>query len=132
MSVHDPIADALTKIRNAVRAHHPTVDVRPSKFLERVLEVLRAEGYIRAYRVVGESVTQRTCRVYLKYSNKTPAMANVTRVSRPGVRVYRGKQNLPRVRRGLGTAIVTTSRGVMTEHQAYKEGIGGEVVCYVW
>ncbi len=133
MSVTDPVADALTKIRNASRAHHPTVEVRPSKFTQQVLDVLQQQGFIRTYRVVGEDVAQRTCRVYLKYAGKkTPAIAQVVRVSKPGVRVYASRATLPRVRRGMGVAIVTTSRGVMTERDAYRQGIGGEVVCYVW
>ncbi len=132
MAITDPTADALTKIRNASRAHHPTVDVRPSKFTEHVLKVLQQEGFIRTYRNVGEAVQSRTCRVYLKYLGKIPAIAQLVRVSKPGVRAYAGRNELPRVRRGLGVAIVTTSQGVMTERQAYRQGIGGEVVCFVW
>ena len=132
MPVTDPVADALTKIRNASRAHHPTVDVRPSKFTERILSVLQQEGFIRTFRMVGDDVSKKFCRVYLKYAKKTPAIAQVVRVSKPGLRVYANRADLPRVRRGMGVAIVTTSDGVMTERQAYKQGIGGEVVCYVW
>ena len=132
MPATDPIADALTKVRNASRVNHPTVEVRPSKFMERICEVLKQEGFIRSYKVTGETPTTRVLRVYLKYSKKTPAITEVIRVSKPGCRVYRPASELPRVLRGLGVAIVSTSRGVMTERDAYRQRIGGEVLCYVW
>jgi len=132
MGISDPIADALTKIRNASRAGHPTVDLWSSRFLERILEVLRREGFIRAHKPVGGAPTQQQVRVYLKYAKKAPAITQVVRVSRPGVRRYRTAARLPRVRGGLGVAVVSTSRGVMTEREAYQQRIGGEVVCYVW
>lgn len=132
MSVTDPIADGLTKIRNASRALHPTVDVAASKHLERVLRVFQQEGFIRTYKIVGELPKDRSARVYLKYVNKIPAIRQLRSVSRPGQRVYRKAAALPRILRGLGTAVVTTSKGVMTEREAYKQRIGGEVICYVW
>ncbi len=132
MSSSDPIADGLTKIRNASRAKHPTVDLRASRFLERLLEVLKQEGFIRTYKPMGETPAQRAVRVYLKYARNTPAITQVVRVSKPGVRRYRKAAELPRVLNGLGVAIVSTSRGVMTERDAYRQRIGGEVVCYVW
>ena len=132
MASSDPIADGLTKIRNASRAKHPTVDVRPSRFVAQILEVLKREGFIRAYKTVGESPAQRALRVYLKYAKKTQAITELTRISKPGVRMYRKAGELPRVLGGLGVAIVTTSKGVMTEREAYHQRIGGEVVCYVW
>ena len=132
MAITDPIADGLTKIRNASRAHHPTVDVRPTRLLVQMLEVLKQEGFIRSYKTVGESPAQRVLRVYLKYAKNTPAIREVIRVSKPGVRMYRKAVELPRVLGGLGAAIVTTSKGVMTERDAYRARIGGEVLCYVW
>ncbi len=132
MASNDPIADGLTKIRNASRAKHPTVDVRASRFLARILEVLKEEGFIRAYKLIGTTPQQRVLKVYLKYAQKTPAISELVRVSRTGMRVYRRAAALPRVLGGLGVAVVSTSRGVMTERTAYHQHIGGEVLCYVW
>ena len=132
MAVTDPIADGLTKIRNASRARHPSVDVRPSRLLEQILVVLKQEGFIRAYTLVGEAPAQRALRVYLKYAKQTPVIAEVVRMSKPGVRMYRKASELPRVLGGLGLAIVSTSRGVMAERDAYRQRTGGEVLCYVW
>ena len=128
----DPIADGLTKIRNASRAKHPTVEVQASRFLERLLDVLKQEGFIRTYRPMGETPAQRAFRVYLKYARNTPAITQIVRISKPGVRRYRKAVELPRVLNGLGVAIISTSRGVMTERDAYRQRIGGEVLCYVW
>ena len=132
MAASDPLADALTKIRNASRVLHPTVDVRASRIVERVLEVLKQEGYIRTYKAVGESVTQRILRVYLKYAKRTPAIRQLVRVSRPGQRNYRNASQLPRVLHGLGVAVISTSRGVMADRDAYRQRVGGEVLCHVW
>lgn len=132
MGASDPLADLLTKVRNASRAKHPTVEVKPSRLGERVLEVLKREGFIRTYKAVGEEPAQRRLRVYLKYANRTPAISHVVRVSKSGGRCYRKATALPRVLRGLGTAVISTSRGVMTEREAYQQRIGGEVLCYVW
>ena len=132
MAVSDPIADGLTKIHNASRAKHPTVEVRPSRLFEQMLEVLKQEGFIRSYKRVGDTPSRRMLRVYIKYAKKTPAINELIRVSRPGVRMYRKANELPRVLGGLGVAIVTTSQGVMTERDAYRQRIGGEVLCYVW
>lgn len=132
MALTDPIGDALTKIRNASRAKHPTVELRPSRLLLRILEVLKREGFIRAYKPAGDTPAQRVVRVYLKYVNKTPAIAQLIRVSTPGVRTYRKVEQLPRVLGGLGVAVVSTSKGLMTEREAYHARIGGEVICYVW
>ena len=143
MAVSDPIADGLTKIRNASRVRHPTVDVRASKMLSSILEVLKQEGFIRTYKPVGETPAQRYLRVYLKYAlsagitsgqagKKIPVVSQVIRVSKPGVRMYRKALELPRVLNGLGVAVVSTSKGVMTEREAYRQRIGGEVICYVW
>ncbi len=132
MSISDPISDGLTKIRNASRAEHPTVDVRASRLLERILEVLKQEGFIRTYKTLGESPAQRQLRVYLKYTKRTPAITQLIRISNPGVRKYRKASELPRVLGGLGIAIVSTSKGIMTEKIAYHQHIGGELLCYVW
>ena len=137
----DTIGNALTKIRNASRAHHPTVDVRFSKLFARILDVLKQEGFIRTYKAIGEDPASKMLRVYLKYgkgpasgapSKQTPAIAQLIRVSKPGVRTYRKSSELPRVLGGLGVAVVSTSRGLLTERDAYKQRIGGEVICYVW
>ena len=130
--IHDPISDALTKIRNASKSHHPAVDVRFSGLSSRILDVLKQEGFIRAYKLIGETPSTRSIRVYLKYAKKTPAITEVVRVSKPGARIYRKATELPRVLGGLGIAVVSTSRGIVTEQHAYKQRIGGEVLCYVW
>lgn len=132
MAISDPISDALTKIRNASRSRHPAVNVRASRFLGDILDVLKAEGFIRTYKPVGDTPAQRYLRVYLKYAKKTPAITNIVRVSKPGARTYRKASELPRVLRGLGVAVVSTSKGIVTERHAYQQGIGGEIVCYVW
>ncbi len=132
MAITDPIANGLTKIRNASLAKHPTVDVRASGVVERILDVLKQEGFIRTYKSVGQTPAQRVLRVYLKYVKKTPAISQVIRVSKPGVRQYRKAAELPRVLNGLGIAVVSTSKGIMTERDAYRQRIGGEVMCYVW
>ena len=128
----DPIADGLTKIRNASRAKHPAVDVRSSKLFTQVLEVLKREGFIRTYKTIGDEPAHTATRVYLKYVQKTPVISQLIRVSKPGVRTYRKASQLPRVLGGIGTAIVSTSQGVLTEQEAYKKRVGGEVICYVW
>ena len=130
--IHDSIGDALTKIRNASRSRHPAVDVRFSQLSTRILDVLKQEGFIRTYKLVGDVPAQRSIRVYLKYARKTPAITQVIRVSKPGARIYRKAVELPRVLGGLGIAIVSTSNGIVTEQEAYKRRIGGEVMCYVW
>jgi small subunit ribosomal protein S8 len=143
MASTDPIGDGLTKIRNASRAGHPAVDVRFSRMFARILDVLKQEGFIRTYKPLGESPAQQRLRVYLKYAlpaplskgqagKKTPAITQLIRISKPGARLYRKSSQLPRVLGGLGVAIVSTSRGIVTEREAYQQRIGGEVICYVW
>ena len=131
MPSSDPLADVLTKIRNASRAKHPMVDVRASRIAERVLDVLKQEGYIRTYKAMGEVPTQRMLRVYLKYAKKIPAIKELVRISTPGRRKYSNASLLPRVLRGLGVAVISTSRGVMADRDAYRQRVGGEVICYV-
>ena len=131
MAITDTLSDALTKIRNASLAKHATVDLRASKLSALALEVLRKEGYIRAYKPMGEAPKKRL-RVYLKYTNKTAAISHLVRVSRPGRREYKRASNLPRVLRGLGVAVVSTSRGLLADRVAYKQHIGGEILFYVW
>ena len=131
MPASDPIADGLTKIRNASRAKHAVVEVRASKLLEQMLIVMQSEGFVRAYRVV-ETPPSRTLRVHLKYAGKRPAITGLRRMSNPGRRMYRNAKHLPRVLRGLGIAVLSTSRGLMTDREAYQQKVGGEILCYVW
>jgi len=137
----DTLADALTKIRNASRAKHATVEVPATRLAERVMDVLKQEGFIRGYKVGGETPVTRFLRVYLKYASaqetgrvrtKIPAITQVVRISTPGVRRYSGAQRLPRVLGGLGVAIISTSQGIMSDREAFRKRMGGEVLCYVW
>jgi len=132
MGVTDPIADGLTKLRNASRAKHATVDLRASRMLAQLMEVLKQTGFIRTYKAVGDTPPQRMLRVYLKYTTRRAAITDVVRVSKAGKRIYRKAASLPRVLRGLGVAVVSTSKGLMTDRDAYRQHIGGEIVCYVW
>ena len=132
MSAIDPIANCLTKIRNASRALHPTVEVPAARFTEQLLIVLKQEGFVRNYKPVGQA-PKRMLRIYLKYApGRVPAIGQLIRVSKGGRRHYSGVQDLPKVLSGLGRAIVTTSKGVMTDQEARRQHVGGEVVCYVW
>ena len=132
MAASDPIGDGLTKISNASRAGHPTVEVSASRFLSTILDVLKREGFIRAWKSVGDTPAQRVFRIYLRYAKKRPVITHLVRVSRPGMRRYYHARDLPRVLGGLGVAIVSTSNGLMTERDAYHKRVGGEVICYVW
>jgi len=130
MSMTDPIADMLTRIRNGQKARKVSVSMPSSTAKTAVAEVLKDEGYITAYSTETEGVkTELT--IELKYFEGTPVIENVQRVSRPGLRVYRGNEELPKVLGGLGVAIISTSAGVMSDRQARKQGIGGEVLCVV-
>lgn len=132
MTMTDPIADMLTRIRNASKAYHESVDVPASKMKQEIARILKEEGYIRDYALIQEGGFP-VVRVFLKYADdKTRAIAGIRRISKPGLRVYAKKTELPRVFGGLGIAIISTPRGVMTDRQARKEQIGGEVVAYVW
>jgi small subunit ribosomal protein S8 len=128
----DPIADMLTRLRNASTARHAHVEMPQSTLKIRIAEVLRDEGYIREFSTHGDG-PQRTLRIELKYvGKKEPVLSGLRRVSRPGLRVYRGAQDLPRVFGGLGTAIVSTPQGVMSGRKARKLHVGGEVLAEVW
>lgn len=128
----DPIADMLTRVRNALAARHPKVDVPASKLKTEIARILKEEGYIANFKVAEEGV-KKTIKIYLKYSNdNAPVITRIERVSRPGCRVYVGQNDIPRVQGGLGINILTTPRGVMTGRHARKEGIGGELLCRIW
>src|SRR5512147_3038076 len=128
----DPIADMLTRVRNAIQARHPKVDVPASKLKTEIARILKEEGYITNFKVAEEGA-KKTIKIYLKYSTgNAPVISHIERVSRPGCRNYVGKHQIPRVLGGLGINILTTPRGVMTGRAAYKEGVGGEILCQVW
>ncbi|MDO4618617.1 MAG: 30S ribosomal protein S8 [Clostridia bacterium] len=132
MQITDPIADLLTRIRNANTQKHETVDCPSSKMKEAIVEILANEGYIKAYQVI-EDGKQNVIRMTLKYSpSGERVITGLKRVSKPGLRYYASAEEMPRVLKGLGTAIVSTSKGVMTDKAARKEHVGGEVLCFVW
>ncbi len=132
MQITDPIADMLTRIRNAGTAKHATVDVPASKMKKSIAEILLEEGYVSAYQLVEEG-GQGIIRITLKYiDGREQAISGIRRVSKPGLRVYVGTEELPKVLRGLGIAIISTSKGIMTDKQARKEHVGGEVLAFVW
>jgi small subunit ribosomal protein S8 len=131
MPVTDPVADLLTRIRNACRAKHRRVDVPSSTLKSAVVKILLEQKYIANYMVLTDG-KQGILRINLKYQEGKPVIQGLRRVSKPGLRQYRGKDELPRVLGGFGTVIVSTSKGVMTGSQAKKENIGGEVLAYVW
>ncbi len=132
MSMTDPIADMLTRIRNASAAYKKEVSMPSSKMKLRIARILKEEGFIEDYSFK-EDNKQGILTIYLKYAeDKTPAIYHIERVSKPGRRVYVGKDSIPRVLRGIGIAILSTPRGVISDRTARKEGVGGEVICYVW
>ena len=132
MNITDPIADMLTRIRNANSAKHKTVDVPASKMKTAIAEILFREGYIKSFEVISNE-NQGIIRITLKYDEKgTRVIDGIKRISKPGLRVYAGKEELPKVLNGLGIAIISTSKGIMTDKQARKENIGGEVLAYIW
>ncbi len=130
MTMTDPISDMLTRIRNGQKARKVSVSMPASKAKEAVARVLKDEGYIAGYTVGGDGATKELS-VELKYFEGAPVIERIQRASRPGLRIYRGKEDLPRVLGGLGVAIVSTSAGVMSDREARKKGIGGEVICIV-
>jgi small subunit ribosomal protein S8 len=128
----DPIADMLTRVRNALNARHPKVDVPASKLKTEIARILKEEGYIANYKVAEEGV-KKVIKIYLKYAtDNSPVISGIERVSRPGCRNYAGKHEIPQVQGGLGISILTTARGVMTGRTARKESVGGEILCRVW
>ncbi len=132
MQITDPIADMLTRIRNANSAKHQTVDVPVSKMKTAIADILKNEGYIKGYETVDDG-KQGMIRITLKYgANKEKVISGLERVSKPGLRVYSGAEELPKVLKGLGIAIVSTSKGIMTDREARKAHIGGEVLAFIW
>ena len=132
MNTTDPIADMLTRIRNANSAKHKTVDVPASKMKTAIAEILFKEGYIKSFELISNE-NQGIIRITLKYDEKgTRVIDGIKRISKPGLRVYAGKEELPRVLNGLGTAIISTSKGLKTDKEAREAGMGGEVLAYIW
>lgn len=132
MVVSDPIADLLTRLRNANQVFHEKIEVPGSKLKKAIVEILKNEGYVRDYEWV-EDGKQGTIRVYLKYGpGKSRVLQGLKRISRPGLRIYAKKDEIPRVLGGLGIAILSTSKGIMTDREARRQGVGGEVLCYIW
>lgn len=128
----DPVADLLTRIRNANNAHHETVQLSGSKLKIEIVKILRQEGFIKNYEVISDP-KQDHIKILLNYGpHREKVITNLERISKPGLRVYVGCHRVPRVLRGLGIAILTTSQGVMSDKEARRKGIGGEVLCYVW
>ena len=132
MNITDPIADMLTRIRNASRSKHKTVDVPASNLKKSIADILFKEGYIKAYEEISDD-TQGIIRITLKYDEKgNKVIAGLKRISKPGLRVYASKDELPKVLNGLGIALISTSKGIVTDKQARELGVGGEVLAYVW
>ena len=131
MHITDPIADMLTRIRNANSARHDTVDVPASNMKKSIAQILLDEGYIKNFQVIDDGL-QGMIHITLKYNGKDKVITGLRRVSKPGLRVYVGADELPRVLRGLGIAIVSTSKGVMTDKKARAAHVGGEVLAFVW
>lgn len=133
MAANDTISDMLTRIRNAALARHQRVEIPSTKMTRSIARVLKTEGFIADYIDSGDGI-QRKLVITLKYKgkNRQPIIRNLTRVSKPGLRVYSNRKELPRVLGGIGIAIISTSSGIMTDRDARRQGIGGEVLCYVW
>lgn len=132
MHITDPIADMLTRIRNANSAKHETVDIPASNMKKAIAQILLDEGYIASYKVI-EDEKQGVIRVTLKYGvNKSQVITGLRRVSKPGLRIYSNVEDMPKVMKGLGIAIVSTSKGIMTDREARKQNVGGEVLAFVW
>ncbi len=132
MSMTDPIADMLTRIRNANMVGHESVDVPASNMKKSIADILFKEGYIKGYDVI-EDNKQGIIRIQMKYGqNKEKVITGIKKISKPGLKVYAKRNEIPRVLGGLGIAIISTSKGVITDKEARKENVGGEVICYVW
>ena len=132
MQITDPIADMLTRIRNANSSKHESVNVPCSKLRVEIAKILNDEGYINGYEIIEDGI-QGIIKINLKYgANKQKVITGLKRVSKPGLRVYASKENLPKVLKGLGIAIISTSKGIMTDREARKQNVGGEVLAFVW
>ena len=132
MQITDTIADMLTRIRNANSAKHPTVDVPASNMKKQIAQILVDEGYIKSFRVIDDD-KQGVIRITLKYTeNKSQVITGLRRVSKPGLRIYSNSKDMPKVMKGLGIAIVSTSKGILTDREARKNNVGGEVLAFVW
>ncbi|MCC8130456.1 MAG: 30S ribosomal protein S8 [Ruminococcus sp.] len=132
MQITDTIADLLTRIRNASSAKHATVDIPASNMKKSTVQILQDEGYIKSYQVI-EDGKQGIIRVTLKYDeNRTPVISGIRRVSKPGLRIYSSCEDMPKVLKGLGIAIVSTSKGIVTDKKARELGVGGEILAFVW
>lgn len=132
MHITDPIADLLTRVRNASTAKHPNVDIPASNMKKAIAQILVDEGYVKSMQVI-EDKKQGVIRITLKYGeNGAPVLSGLRRVSKPGLRIYSSSEDMPRVMRGLGTAIISTSKGVMTDKAARAQKVGGEVLAFVW
>ena len=132
MTVSDPIADMLTRIRNAMMARHDSTLIPASKMKLSISRILKAEGFITNYETL-RGKSHQVIKIHLKYADKNqPAISGLERISKPGLRVYVQKKEVPRVYSGLGIAILSTPKGVMTGHQAWRQGFGGELLCFVW
>jgi small subunit ribosomal protein S8 len=132
MSMTDPVSDMLTRIRNATRVRHDRADIPASKMKVEIAKILKQEGYIRTFKELEEG-PQGLIRIFLKYAEDgEPVIHGLHRVSRPGRRIYRGADELPKVRNGLGVAVVSTNRGILTDEQARSLRVGGEVLCEIW
>lgn len=129
--MNDPISDMLTRIRNANDARHDTVDVPYSKVKKAIADILVAEGFVASADTLGEG-THKTIRITLKYEGKTKVLQGLKRISKPGLRIYASVEELPRVLNGLGIAIISTSKGIMTDKEARKQNVAGEVLAYIW
>jgi small subunit ribosomal protein S8 len=131
MVMTDPVADCLTRIRNACRAKHKRVDIPASKIKVEIARILQENAFIQNFKVLDDG-KQGILRVYLKYVDEKPVVHGIERVSKPGLRVYKDKDSLPRIRNGLGIAIVSTSQGLLTDRQSRAAGVGGEILAKVW
>ncbi len=131
MTVTDPIADMLTRIRNAIMASHDDVVIPSSQVKLSIAKILKEEGFIDDYEIL-KGKSQQTIKIRLKYVDKQPALLGLERVSKPGLRTYAGRREIPRVYGGLGIAILSTSKGIITGQEAWRQHLGGEILCYVW
>lgn len=131
MSLNDPISNLLTIIRNGIQAKKETVDILASKLTGKILEIFKSDGYIEDYKLMKDSV-QGSYKVYLKYDSKRPVIIGLKRISKSGLRVYAKNGKIPRVLNGMGTAVISSSKGVINDREARKMKVGGEVLCYIW